>query len=95
MIDGKLDDKVWQSLKPIAIGTDAPGTIARACYDAENLYIAFECEELPGRTTQGTPKDRDGKVWEGRCHRDLLETASRREARSVVPLHHQRGQFCL
>ncbi len=64
VIDGKLDDEVWQSLRSIVIGTDAPGTIARVCYDAENLYFAFECEELPGRTTQGEPKERDGKVWE-------------------------------
>jgi len=50
-VDGILDDPCWRQAPQLALGSDAPGgevsrtTRARICYDATNIYIAFECRE--------------------------------------------------
>jgi len=53
-IDGKLDEAVWKdaiALGPFVAYVEAPRydlgakTTARALYDRDNLYVAFECKE--------------------------------------------------
>jgi len=69
-IDGRLDDPCWANA-PVATGfrrNDGKGpadcqTIARVCYDAENIYIAMECIEPEiGKLTAVYTKD-DDPVW--------------------------------
>jgi hypothetical protein len=51
VIDGKLDDEAWKSAPPIRLVLSQTGepatkkTIARMCWDDENLYISFDCED--------------------------------------------------
>jgi len=51
IIDGKLDDKIWQEIKPQSKfidkdgKTSGVGTLFRVAWDDENLYLAFECKD--------------------------------------------------
>lgn len=50
-VDGILDDPCWQQAGYVVVGSDVSGgdasrvTRARVCWDATNLYVAFECRE--------------------------------------------------
>ena len=51
VIDGKLDDAAWKIAPPVRLVLSETGqattkrTIARMCWDNENLYISFECDD--------------------------------------------------
>ncbi len=70
VIDGKLDDDVWQSTpvfsKFFTADASRPAKFAtqvRSSHDRENLYLSFRCHEpnLAGLVINVT--DRDGSVW--------------------------------
>lgn len=72
-VDGKLDDRCWESA---AIATNFRlnngkglakcGTVAKICYDAEQLYIAFECVE-PETEKLTAIYDSGDPVWRDDC----------------------------
>jgi len=75
VIDGKLDDAVWQRTPPlqpflpyVTATEDAAhvATIARVTYDDQNLYVAFQCDEPRTAAMQvlGGARDDPG-VWLG------------------------------
>jgi len=87
-IDGKLDDPAWKNaiaLGPFVAYVEAPRydlgakTFARALYDEDNLYVAFECKESDIKKTRegysGTFDDvavilapeGDRKAWRAFC----------------------------
>lgn len=70
IIDGKLDDDVWQIapafskfLTPDASGTAKFATQVRSSYDQENIYLSFRCYEpnLDGLVIN--VNERDGNVY--------------------------------
>lgn len=74
VIDGKLDDAVWKSAKPmdrfvpaasVPAGTAVADTFAYAAYDDKNLYLAVDCSEpmMDKLVCTGSAKDSD--VWNG------------------------------
>lgn len=67
-VDGRANDEVWQSIKPVGpfIVSDGSGpatrqTEARMCWDDENLYILFVCEDPD---IWGTMFERDDPIYE-------------------------------
>jgi hypothetical protein len=75
VIDGRLDDAVWQAVKPLepflpyASNADAriqAATEVRVTYDAENLYVAIKCDEPTPQAIRalGAARD-DDAIWEG------------------------------
>lgn len=79
-IDGKLDDSLWQNVKPLAAfvpstpvaingGSISAQTTAKVTYDDSNLYLALICHEpdMNQITIAGDVKDSD--IWRG----DVLE----------------------
>jgi hexosaminidase len=73
-IDGKLDDECWKNA-PAATGfrlNNGKGlathqTTAWVCYDADNLYIAFECVEPEAGKLNAHEIADDGPVWHDDC----------------------------
>lgn len=74
VIDGQLDDPVWQRVPTLdafrrpAAGTQGDlkaQTIARVAYDAEKLYVAIRCEEPTPDKMQVVGDRRDDDVWLG------------------------------
>ncbi len=63
-IDGKLDDPLWQNLKPIPLDLHGYRSMPRldlqVCRDAENLYIAYRRQD---ETRQGQAVTTAGKPW--------------------------------
>lgn len=51
VIDGKLGDEAWNAAPPVRLVLSTTGqpatkqTIARMCWDNENLYISFDCQD--------------------------------------------------
>jgi cellulose/xylan binding protein with CBM9 domain len=69
IIDGNLDDVVWGLAKPITLKQNRTGTTVtnpqlmtnvKACYDDDNLYLAFSCKD-PDIWTSYT--QRDEHLW--------------------------------
>ncbi|MCK5442032.1 MAG: carbohydrate-binding family 9-like protein [Maribacter sp.] len=69
IIDGNLDDVVWGLAKPIVLKDNRTGTRVsdphlltnvKACYDNDNLYLAFSCKD-PDIWTSFT--QRDEHLW--------------------------------
>lgn len=66
-IDGDISKSVWRSMPVIALGLAADGgtpgqpTFVRSCWDGENLYLAFECQDMDIRATMA---QRDDRVWQ-------------------------------
>jgi hypothetical protein len=69
IIDGNLDDVVWGLAKPITLKENGRGTVVmnrqlmtniKACYDDDNLYLAFSCKD-PDIWTSYT--QRDEHLW--------------------------------
>ena len=72
-IDGTLDDPCWQSALKVDLmdattgrTTKAP-TTAYVCYDAKNIYIAFDCKEPFMDKLKANVKDRNGEIWNDDC----------------------------
>jgi hypothetical protein len=70
VIDGKLDDPIWQQAQPVGnfsaiiggkSGKPVHATQAWMAWDDDNLYVAFKCEQpdVWGRMTK-----RDAHLWE-------------------------------
>jgi hypothetical protein len=76
-IDAKLDDPIWQRTPPLAtflpyiVNADGPapaGTITRAAYDGDSLYLAFQCDEPTPAALQALGSARDDEaMWTGDC----------------------------
>lgn len=66
VIDGRLDDEAWKTAPPIRLVLSETGkpatkkTVARMCWDDENLYISYECED---EDVWGTYTKRDDPVY--------------------------------
>ncbi|MCL6520133.1 MAG: carbohydrate-binding family 9-like protein [Armatimonadetes bacterium] len=68
IIDGILSDPGWQAIKPVGefilfdgSGPAARQTEARMCWDDDNLYISFKCEDPD---IWGTFFNRDDPIYE-------------------------------
>ena len=70
-VDGKLDDTAWATTAPFSAFFTPRGdretsfpTQVQSTYDANNLYLAFRCQEpnLAGLVTKVS--SRDGPVWQ-------------------------------
>jgi len=69
-IDGRLDDRIWSVVPPLDLahtflthsGRPEYRTTARVCWDAQNLYLAFECEDPD---IWSDLRNRDDFLWEG------------------------------
>ena len=69
LLDGRLDDAVWQRAKPAKLQSprgddvDWPG-VAMTAYDDEFLYLAVRCRKAPDTRYQTTdkPRPRDGDL---------------------------------
>jgi hypothetical protein len=72
-IDGDLGDAAWQQARPLAAFKTFKGekpqavTTGLLLTDAENLYLAFRCEEPLMEKLEATPFGRDGKLWTNDC----------------------------
>jgi hypothetical protein len=75
VIDGRLDDPVWQAIRPLerflpyATSGNASiqaATEVRVTYDDENLYLAVRCDEPTPQLMRalGAARD-DDQIWEG------------------------------
>lgn len=66
VIDGKLDDAAWKTAAPVTLVLSTNGkpatkkTIARMCWDDENLYVGFEGED---KDVFGTYTKHDAEVY--------------------------------
>ncbi|MCS6860482.1 MAG: hypothetical protein NZT92_09205 [Abditibacteriales bacterium] len=74
VIDGKLDDALYQQLKPLetfvpnaASGRTQPEaqTMAWVTYDDRFLYVAFRCEEPQPERMQVVGQAKDDPIWQG------------------------------
>ena len=70
VIDGKLDDACWKSagvvtdfLLDSGLGLPADRTIARMCFDKDNLYLGIECMESDWDTVKSSVEAHDGPVY--------------------------------
>jgi hypothetical protein len=67
LIDGTLDDPVWRKAKAVRLLRNQDGalprfaTIARLLWDAQCLYVGFECEDT---RIYATLTERDAPLWE-------------------------------
>ncbi|MDI6827691.1 MAG: carbohydrate-binding family 9-like protein [Armatimonadota bacterium] len=68
IVDGILDDPGWQDIKPVGEFILSDGsepatrqTEARICWDDDNLYISFECDDPD---IWGTFLNRDDPIYE-------------------------------
>ena len=87
-IDGKLDDDAWVNAFPSATcqlrelqtgRTPTLGTVAKATWRGNDLYIAIRCDEKPNDPpVVGTTEDDDSAMWYGDCVEVLLETNAHR-----------------
>lgn len=69
VIDGKLDDPAWQKTRRIYLVYDNLGGVARQSaavrlvYDAQNLYIGFDCHEPDVDSLKESVGEPDGPVF--------------------------------
>jgi len=80
-LDGALDDACWQSatvlgsfVKLDASQLASPGTEARVCWDAANLYVGVRCEEPNMKALKMQMTARDDAVWRDDCVELFLDT---------------------
>jgi uncharacterized lipoprotein YddW (UPF0748 family) len=70
VLDGKLDDAVWQDATRLSLDytnlgdTACVPTEVRIVYDAENLYLAWICHEVPNKSIQAKVTERDGPLFD-------------------------------
>jgi hypothetical protein len=85
VIDGKLDDAVWKSVKPLEKFVPAsfePATktvvdvVSYITYDEKNLYLAFNCSEPMMDKLVNTGSAKDSDVWGGDCLEVFISTTS-------------------
>ncbi len=62
-IDGGLSDECWTALDAIELMGGKPITKVRACYDDDNLYLAFVCGLNPNEHPKAQTRERDGGAW--------------------------------
>ena len=66
-VDGNLTSPVWGNIPAIEFRRSqdrqqpAQSTYARGCWDGENLYLAFDCQDSDIRATL---TQRDDRVWQ-------------------------------
>ncbi len=66
-VDGDIAKPAWQSTPALELrladggGEPAQSTAVRSCWDGENLYLAFECQDMDIRATL---RQRDDRVWQ-------------------------------
>lgn len=86
VIDGKLDDSLWQKcptastggLKELQTGAlPVYGTSIKSLWRGNDLYFAIRCEEAPGeKPNSTTTKKEDPALWYGDAVEILLATES-------------------
>ncbi|MFK5922461.1 MAG: DUF4838 domain-containing protein [Verrucomicrobiota bacterium] len=86
VIDGKLDDFLWEKCSLAATGNfrelqtarqPVYGTSIKVAWVGNNLYFAIRCEERPGeKLNVATTKNGDQAIWYGDALEILLETES-------------------
>ena len=91
-IDGKLDDTYWQKCAVAATGRlyelqtgkiPTFGTSFKSGWDANSVYFAIRCEELPGeRPVNAATRDDDTAVWSG----DAIEVQIATETHSYYQI---------
>jgi len=98
IIDGKLDDVVWQNAKAIELKwrfnpANAPALIAltptvrtttRLLWDKQYLYVGFECEDPD---VWSTYTQRDAYVWEGEAVEVYLDPAGKGQNYKEIDLN--------
>lgn len=75
LINGELDDACWRNAAYAApfyiLGGNGelaqPSTTAMICYDDENIYIAFQCDEPSPKRLKITHDKYDSPVWMDDC----------------------------
>ncbi|MCM8771946.1 MAG: carbohydrate-binding family 9-like protein [Candidatus Omnitrophica bacterium] len=75
IIDGKDEDDCWQNIEVmndffVADFVEKKAekqTYVKMCYDDENLYFYFKCEEANTKYLVAKVKERDGDVWNDDC----------------------------
>src|SRR5205807_618225 len=66
VIDGELNDPVWQKAAPVILQGSLDGrpvrfrTEAKVAWDPQNLYVAFDCEDPD---VWGTLKNHDDPIY--------------------------------
>lgn len=63
-MDGSFDDPPWADLPTIVIGEGNDTTTIRACFDEQNLYIAFACARADKTPLHARKRERDAAVWQ-------------------------------
>ena len=86
VIDGKLDDPLWQNCPTASTGglrelqtgrLPVYGTSVKSRWVGRDLYFAIRCEEAPGeRPRSTTTKNEDQAIWFGDAIEVLLSTES-------------------
>lgn len=72
-VDGDLNDAAWQKARAIEAfktfdgKTPQTSTTGLLLTDAENLYLAFRCQEPQMDKLEATPLPRDGSLWTNDC----------------------------
>lgn len=71
-IDGTLTDPIWKKGALLTLNTVTGlktefKTTAHVLFDAENMYVGFECEEPDPTSIRAGAAGRDGTVWEDDC----------------------------
>ncbi|NOY01010.1 MAG: DUF4838 domain-containing protein, partial [Verrucomicrobia bacterium] len=84
VVDGKLDDFLWEKCSLAATGNFRElqtgrqavyGTSIKVAWVGSNLYFAIRCEERPGEKLNiATTKNGDQAIWYGDAVEILLET---------------------
>lgn len=81
MVDGSLNEPAWQEAQKIHLRDSDTGeqvtdttfsTSARTCYDDDNLYIAFVCND---RDIYSTFTERDQHLWEEEAVEVFIDVA--------------------
>ncbi|MDO8586907.1 MAG: carbohydrate-binding family 9-like protein [Armatimonadota bacterium] len=66
VVDGVLNDAAWNDAEPVRLrlhddsGFPKMDTLARLCYDDQDLYVAFDCRDTE---IQATIAEKDGPIF--------------------------------
>ncbi len=69
VLDGRLDDDVWEAAARIELTTDwggspaGPETVARLAWDRDSLYLAFDCAFESLSAPEGPPSEEHRKLY--------------------------------